>query len=294
MKKTELLDAITRRLGEVTQPVISRYQLGQAIHAEALSLQTAPNSKTVADCEKALIQRGILRPITGIRANKAYTLLGTNITDPRVLACGLDPFCYVSHLSAMEFHGITDRMPEIVYISSPAPKRWKEFALARMGHDLAESLDLYLAQGLPPIGPITFTKLLGKTVHRTASLHLGAYRVYQEQHMRVASLGRTFLDMLRSPELCGGINHVIDCYREHAQAYLRLIFDEIDQHGSPIDKVRAGYILETLCHSNSERITAWKAFARRGGSRKLDPHQAYSEQFSEDWCLSINTPVPNE
>jgi hypothetical protein len=33
---------------------------------------------------------------------------------------------------------------------------------------------------------------------------------------------------------------------------------------------------------------AWRAFAQRGGSRKLYAQAGYSPRFSETWCLSIN------
>jgi predicted transcriptional regulator of viral defense system len=108
--------------------------------------------------------------------------------------------------------------------------------------------------------------------------------------MRVATIGRTFLDMIREPELCGGIYHVLEVYAEYAQRYLRLIVDVIDRHGSKIDKVRAGYILDErleLPHANST-IESWRALVQRGGSRKLQANAPYSSRFSEKWCLSIN------
>jgi hypothetical protein len=100
--------------------------------------------------------------------------------------------------------------------------------------------------------------------------------------------------MLRDPELCGGIHHVLQVYQEHAQQSLRLILDEVDQHGKPIDKVRAGWILESVCHIEDPRINVWTAFAQRGGSRKLDASTEYSPEFSERWALSINVPIAVE
>lgn len=38
------------------------------------------------------------------------------------VVCSVDPFCYVSHLSAMEYHGLTNRMPTLLFISSPRPR----------------------------------------------------------------------------------------------------------------------------------------------------------------------------
>jgi len=67
-----------------------------------------------------------------------------------------------------------------------------------------------------------------------------------------------------------------------------LIIDEVSQHGSKIERVRAGYILEDICKLNSDRIDGWVECAQRGGSRKLDPEGDYVPKFSEKWCLSLN------
>jgi predicted transcriptional regulator of viral defense system len=176
-------------------------------------------------------------------------------------------------------------------LSSPAHGQWKQFAEEQMQKDLGDEFQDYLAAKLPQLQRSKPEKLLGKPVHQVTSLHLGAYRNFKEQHIRVATRGRTFLDMLRDPELCGGISHVLQAYKEHARQSLRLILDELDQHGKPIDKVRAGWILETFCDIHDDRINAWTSFAQRGGSRKLDASVEYSPDFSERWALSINVPI---
>jgi predicted transcriptional regulator of viral defense system len=110
----------------------------------------------------------------------------------------------------------------------------------------------------------------------------------QGKPRRVATIGRTFLDMLREPGLCGGIYHVLDIFTEQAPRYLRLIVDEIDRHGTKIDKVRAGYVLAERLNLTHPAFAVWQTCAQRGGSRKLDAQADYSPRFSETWCLSIN------
>jgi predicted transcriptional regulator of viral defense system len=303
-KVLSLAQAVSSSLASEPDVVISRFQLAKivwdmylsgsyggeliAITRETLNL---PAFKRV---ESDLLANGVILPVPGVGEKVAYTLTGRNTADARVLACGLDPFCYVSHLSAMELHGLTDRLPEILYFCSPDLAQWRSLAKERMAKSLGGSLTNYEEAGLPKLTRISFSRLLGKRVHKHVSSYHGAYRVLNEQHLRVATLGRTYLDMLKEPLLCGGIMHVLETYRTHASTHLKLILDEIDQHGGPIDKVRAGFILEELCGLKDSRIDQWKVFAARGGSRKLDTGADYSPNFSEAWCLSINVPVPHD
>src|SRR3546814_17754380 len=99
----------------------------------------------------------------------------------------------------------------------------------------------------------------------------GAFKTIKSPHIRVATVGRTFLEMLREPEHCGGIQHVVDTYKDYAARYLPLITEELERHGTAIEKVRAGYLLDEVCHLQHPTMTAWIKHAQRGGSRMLDP-----------------------
>lgn len=291
------IKAISLSLGELSTPVITRYQIGLIIHAlykdknykgEALTLRTdiatlRDFNSYVADLE----EDGVISAAKHL-PDHVYTLLGrTNWSEEEAL-CAIDPFCYLSHFSAMTHHGLTERIPVRLFISSPAPKDWRHYATERMRKDLGDDLDEYLRNRMPRLVKIPVESIGKKEVHRFNSLHLGAYKIVRDRHIRVSSIGRTFLDMLRNPELCGGMLHVIDVYEEHAERYLRLITDEIDKHGHPIDKVRAGHILEERLNIDNEVINGWKRFAQRGGSRKLDPSNEYEPEWSDNWLLSIN------
>ena len=101
-------------------------------------------------------------------------------------------------------------------------------------------------------------------------------------------IGRTFLDMLRRPDYCGGMRHVMEIFGTSAGQYRPLIIDELDQHGNAIEKARTGYLLEEHAHIQDERINEWAKHCQRGGSRKLDPEAPFRETYSERWCLSLN------
>jgi len=222
---------------------------------------------------------------------EVWRMTGSPFDTPSDIICSLDPFCYISHLSAMEYHGLTDRIPKIVFVTTPSLPEWREAAQRKMERDYGDLYSEFKESDLPTIKNHTI-KSIGRTVinvHRSKAAILGAFVSTRERPVRVSSIGRTFMDMLRNPELCGGMNHVVDVYSSSVSSYVRLVVDEIDRNGSQIEKVRAGYILEEICGiRENSTINSWVKFSQRGGSRKLDPAGDYWPKFSDKWCLSIN------
>lgn len=295
----KLIKALSLQLMELNQPVVTLYQLALITHqlyraksfrGESIQSITkdAADAQALSHALEILLDDGILDPYKGFPKHSVFGLLGRSNDAPAEVACAVDPFCYLSHLSAMEHHGLTNRMPSKLFLSSPGRDEWRGYATERMERDLKEGLESYREQGLPELRKTAMTRIGRTEVHRHNSIHLGAYKNTTGKVIRVSSVGRTFLDMLRKPDLCGGINHVIEVYEEHAESYLKLITDEIERHGRPIDKVRAGYILDEVIGLESDAIDQWLPLAQRGGSRRLDASEEYAEEFSEKWCLSIN------
>jgi len=280
------INFLTRQIGQHAAPVLSAYALGIMIFRlhQSAEVEQRPASLEVQalgrqqykEMESQLLSVGVLEKIPHLRG-KAYSIFGRSKAPAAEFICGVDPFCYISHLSAMEF---------------PSTSEWRKLAKEQMQKDLVEYYPAYIAARFPHLVSFRMEKF-GKTpIEYINSSHLGAFKNIHDRSLRVSTIGRTFLDMLRRPDLCGGMQHVIDVYKDTARKYLRLIQDEIDTHGTGIEKVRAGYILSEFCGARSEqRIQAWKEqFAQRGGSRKLDPTGEFSATFSEDWSLSLNVP----
>ncbi len=294
----EMLKALVLSLGEIEEPVITQYKFGLTLYG--LYKKRAYKGrdiigfkKTHADREELrkylneLLNDGVLDQYKNLPST-VYSLLGRSNYESEDVACSIDPFCYLSHLTAMSYHGLTDRIPSKLFISSPGPKDWKLFAEEKMRKDLGEDLEQYIENKMPKLQKTKFEKI-GKTeVHRFNSVHLGAFKNVRDRSLRVATVGRTFLDMLRSPELSGGINHVLKVFDEYAHQYLRLIVNEIDLNGGDIDKVRAGYILDERLNIENDIVNSWIKYAQRGSSRKLDASSEYISEWSDKWCLSLN------
>lgn len=292
----DVIKAITLSLGNLDQPIISKYQFGLTVNKIYRSkvYDNKPVNLHKDFAEKAdiskylnlLIDEGVLYPHKTLP--KIFTLLGRSNGDPDDIACTVDPFCYISHLSAMSYHGLTDRIPKKLFISSPPNNTWRSLAKEKMQKDLGDDFESYYEHGLPRLVRPNMNKIDKTEIHCLSSKHLGSYKNVRGRSLRVSTIGRTFLDMLRNPELCGGINHVLDVFDEYGAKYVRLITDDIDKNGEPIDKVRAGYILNERLGINNETINGWSSFTQRGGSRKLDPSSEYSPEWSDKWKISLN------
>lgn len=299
----KLTAAISSEINGLKKPVVTAYDLGRLLFmlykagdykGTPLSYlrNSIPTRRNYLSVVKELSAYSILRHGKFISHQNAFEIFSTSSPPPSPgeVACCVDPFAYVSHLSAMEYHGLTDHFPKMLFMSSPKSKTWSQLGQKQMAKDLGENLISYLETGLPILKYLKINKIAGKPVNVFSSVHYdhGAYVAVKDKHLKVSSIGRTFLDMIRTPDLCGGIYHVLDVYSEYAKRYLRLIVDETDRNGSLIDKTRVGYILdERLCLSEP-RIEKWKKNVQRGGSRKLVADGEYFPTFSETWCLSIN------
>jgi predicted transcriptional regulator of viral defense system len=292
-----LAQAASLAVAKYDRPVITNYRLGvmvfQLIKAGRIEGKTLnrlgpPSRRHFRQALNFLANYAVLSELRDLPRESAFTVLGRSSVSAAEIACTVDPFAYLSHLSGMELHGLTDRVTQTLYLSSPDPKAWKAHASEIMQRDLGEERAAYEEAGFPLLQRTRIEKLMGTTVRITHSAHLGAFRKTPDSEVRVATIGRTFLDMLREPTLCGGIHHVLGIYREHAERNLALIAAEVDQHGGPIDKVRAGYVLEELCGLKHPSITEWQTHAARGGSRKLVAANEYASTYSERWALSLN------
>lgn len=289
--------ALSHLLGQVEEPVLTRYRVAALVYRVYASKSVGGEAvrlgkKTASPAEfaramKLLDRSGILESHPSFE-DRAFRLIGRSEDRPEEIACSIDPFCYVSHLSAMEYHGLTNRLPVKLCLTTPENKQWQEKARERMSKDLGEHFQDYLAEGMPRLEKINMPKVNKTEIYRFHSKQWSSFLKVRGRTVRVSTIGRTFLDMLRRPELCGGMPHALEVFEEHAQTYLQPILSEIDKWGGPIDKVRAGYILEEMLGLESPTISTWESCISRGGSRKLDSSEEYVPKWSEKWCLSLN------
>ena len=197
--------------------------------------------------------------------------------------CLVDPTCYVSHLSAMQRWGLTDRRSDALMMTRPDRRT------------VAAQLRIRMAEGLAEDEVTHFLKIVrhparvrSRPVRMHESKAAGASIQSRGSDARLSTIGQTFLDMLQEPGLCGGMAHILDIWDEHAGIYLDDIVSAVDTAASGLVKSRAGYILEERLGLQHPDIERWKAFGQRGSSRKLDPAKPFAPTYSETWMISLN------
>ena len=231
----------------------------------------------------SLKKTGVIRadPNYGKRVIRVLTVSDLPAED---IICLVDPTCYISHLSAMQRWGLTDRSPRALMLTRPDHKT----AVSQLRDYRTEAL------GADESNPFPLTIICHPNHVRRRAIRMyeskvaGAFLKNRGSDVRLSTIGQTFLDMLQRPDFCGGMSHIIDVWEEHAETYLDGIVATLDTATSGLVKSRAGYILEERLGLHHHGIERWKAFSQRGGSRKLDPAKDYAAKYSEKWMISIN------
>lgn len=207
--------------------------------------------------------------------------------------CGIvEPFCYISHLSAMARYGLSDRRSKSLQLTIPDAKTgkhlWNEKVFEK-DYTAEERRNLSASEIFKPMPRSVFPEKVRKqeiSIKRTA--HLGSSQPIKGSFAKIETIGHVFASMLEDPNLCGGMKHIIDVWEEHANTYLNDIIEAVESRPKGITKVRAGYLLDELLGIKNTRIESWTQYAQRGGSRLLDPSSPSKPTFSEKWMLSLN------
>jgi len=297
-------EALPLAIAKLETPAFSRYELALLVWnlyekktlngTSIIGLQrTLADRRAFQAAEAYLLKTGLIKNL-GQEKSAFYVWAGLGereLSKFELVSC-LDIFCAISHLSAMEWHGLTNRISETVFYTTPSSQKWQNLSREKMQIDLDSQLYKFLyVERMPSLQRVNLNRIGKRLLNRHETKNNFNY-VKGSELVRVTSIARTYLDMIRTPILCGGLSHVFESIKDNGKRHLKLILKEFDVHGTAIDKVRMGFLLESLCKIESSILDEWAhKYASRGGSRKLDPQMPYEPRFSEKWCLSINTKI---
>ena len=291
-----LSQAIIRLLNDANLPLVTEYILYQRARPLLVSgrygdepIIRLPSYWMHAQLRamiRTLEKKRVLAPDNDFKAGVWRFVQASSAPTAEEAISIVDPFAYISHLSAMQRYGLTDRAPEALHMTTPARALWTQLRDARMEDDYEEEISRV---NLPPLIRIGIhAQVRRRPVVMHESKHPADPVPIAGSVSRIAQIGRVFVDMLDQPALCGGIQHVLDCFERHSEDWFSDIVAAVDAFDSPIVKVRAGYILDEMLGMSHPHIADWTRCAQRGGSRKLDPQAPYGNCFSEKWMIAIN------
>lgn len=276
-------------------PIVSFYgffKIGHRLYTEKYPQKgSSAKSSRIWDITKAktnlkkLYKKNVLIPDRDFRSGVWRITQSTRAGSAEEVICITDPFAYISHLSAMQRYGLTNRSPVALHITTPAPSAWNELRDEKVYQDFP-NLELPAKSLLSRYGFEETVRRRSISVHRSARPWTPVK--LRGEETRITSYGQTFADMLREPHLCGGMNHVMDVWNDVAEQWVEEIVDAVNNLDSKIVKMRAGYMFSEHLQVEHAVLQEWEKLAQRGGSRKLDPEADYAPTFSERWMISLN------
>ena len=286
-RMTNLGEATAIRLRRAARPVVTDREIIDAIlevYREGKVRYLRGDAPSAATFERT---RAILRAEKIIDRDEDYGRLWrvNTVHDSSAddIACLVDPTVYISHLSAMQWLGLTNRRPKELYLTRGSEHVWNTIK-----ENILETDNCFKEFGLSLFRIHHPSVVRGRSLHIYTSKFYGKSKSMRNSFARVSSAGQTFHDMLAKPELCGGMPHVLEIFDDRATSYIQEIIGTIAASDLPIVKVRAGYVLDERLGVKDARINEWQSFAQRGGSRVLDPQKSFAPTYSEKWMLSLN------
>lgn len=201
--------------------------------------------------------------------------------------CAVYPYGYVSKINAMAWYGITDRIPKVIRYTACTLSEWKAKSLADLdvGPAVPFNRDVFIPKY--PKNTDAFGEQLIVSVEKTYV----APSEIRNSPLRVSPIGKTFIDMLRTPDECGGIDHVLDVYIDSSEKYLPAILKELkNERSRKIDIARTGFVLQKVVGIQHPQLNEWQQESQktRGSSKVLVSGEPFSAIYDEDWSLSLN------
>ena len=216
--------------------------------------------------------------------NRIIRVLASSDLPAENIVCLVDHTCYISHLSAMQRWGLTDRNPKHLLLTRPdraaAAILLKNYMMSHLQENETTPFPLKIIKH-PNI-------VRRRQVQMYETKQAGAFVRNRGDKVRISTIGQTFLDTLQKPDWCGGMSHVLEVWSLHAKNYLEEIITAVDTGSSNLVKSRAGYILDEYLSLHHPGVEPWKLLGQRGSSRKLDPSKEFASTFSEIWMISLN------
>ena len=191
-RMTRLAEALTGKLSEYGDPIITDYKL----FLETWKIYVERKTKYLRGDKPSLVTfrrtRDILKEEKIIDRDKDYGRMWRIIPNQDKTAdevvCIADQFCYISHISAMQRYGLTDRRPEALYLTQATPKSAREMIAKQITADFGNVSNDEEFE-VPSIPATHHPKRVRRRPVRTkTTTHFGEWRSVRGTASRIASI----------------------------------------------------------------------------------------------------------
>jgi predicted transcriptional regulator of viral defense system len=169
---------------------------------------------------------------------------------------------YVSHWSALSYHGLTEQTPPHVYITTTKPRNRKEILNVSF----------------------VFVTVSKRKMFGTKIVTI------EDKPVKISSVEKTVVDCLDHPEHCGGINEIAKAiYFEHERLDFESIVEMARKMKNKTILKRLGYILEAFSFEQYLHLFSVEDVSK--GYSKLDPKLPKKSKTNEKWKLHVNSQI---
>ncbi|MFP3952396.1 MAG: type IV toxin-antitoxin system AbiEi family antitoxin [Candidatus Bathyarchaeia archaeon] len=173
----------------------------------------------------------------------------------------VEPY-YVGYLSALNHHGLTELVPNTIYVATTKRRRDRTILYRRFHFVTIREEKMFGAMEVSISGSV----------------------------VRISDPEKTIVDCLDHPEYCNGVEEVAESiFFEHGELDIERILGYAEKIGNRTVIKRLGYVLEKLGIEEYDEL--FRGIQLSKGYPKLDPTQPEEGAYNTEWGLQINTDI---
>lgn len=169
---------------------------------------------------------------------------------------------YIGYWSALNYHGLTENVPSVVYIATPKLRHARKILDTKF----------------------VFVKIHPRKIFGTDEIEIEKLKV------TISSPEKTIIDCLDHPEHCGGLDEVARAfYFSRNELDSEKIVEYAKKIGNSAVIKRLGYITEAFGWENYFLLLS--SVKMKSGYSLLDPTLPKTGHIKERWKIIVNTPI---
>lgn len=215
------------------------------------------NVESTRSALKRLMKQKLIMKIR----NNLYTCIsgetGASVANRFQIACMITKNAYISHHTAIEYHGMSDQVYYDVYVSSE--KRFQEF-----------EFDGYTYKYIP------------------AKTQSGVETVQYSGGIRVTNLEKTLVDSVKDMDKIAGIEEIIAFIRSIRKLDEQKLCQYLEEYQNQFLYQKLGYLLETYSTAGLTDVFYNTCLSHIGKSKRYLSKDIYQGVYNVKWKMIVS------